>query len=54
MENFTLKRLWLDRDKSTPRLGMVNGIRLTWQTEQAADYTIATYHTSGEPAATVL
>ena len=52
MENFILKRLWLDRDKKA---------RQDWEwlmdqanlgkTEQV-DYTIAIYHTSGEPAAT--
>ena len=51
MENFILKRLWLDRDKKARQ-------DWEWLMDQAnlgktekVDYTIAIYHTSGEPAA---
>ena len=53
MENFILKRLWLDRDvKKHAKIGewLMDQANLG-KTEQV-DYTIAIYHTSGEPAAT--
>lgn len=52
MENFILKRLWLDRDKKARQDWEWLMVKLTLAKTEQVDYTIAIYHTSGEPAAT--
>ncbi len=47
MENFILKRLWLDRDKHAKGWGWLMDRGNLGKTEQV-DYTTI-YHTSGEP-----